>query len=103
MPCVRLYGIIPRMKKFHSSSSKIPRVVAVVSMQSSFGPSVLRGVFAHIAASGEWILSIVRSPKEFTEESVRQAILHKVSGFIFAFDDEMPALHAVASPFPSSP
>lgn len=96
MMCVVFYGIIPCMRKFHSSSNKIPRVLAVVSMQSSFGPSVLRGVFAHIAASGEWILSIVRTPKEFTKESVQQAIAHKVSGFIFAFNDETPALRAVA-------
>ena len=84
------------MKKSRQSLRRLPRVIAVVSMQSNFGPSVLRGVFAHISASGEWNLSIVRTPKEFTEESVRQAIAHKVSGFIFAFNDEPSALRAVA-------
>jgi len=91
-----LYAIIHLMKKAAPAPMKIPRVIAVVAMQSNFGPSVLRGVFSHIAASGEWNLYVVRTPKEFTEESVRQAIAHKVSGFIFAFNDEMPALRAVA-------
>lgn len=84
------------MKKSQHTLHRIPRVIAVVSMQSNFGPSVLRGVFSHVAASGEWNLSIVRTPREFTEESVRRAIAHKVSGFIFAFNDEPPALRVVA-------
>ena len=59
-------------------------------MESNFGPSVLRGVFAHIAERGEWSLSIVRSNREFTGEFVRQAIAHKASGFIVAMNDDAP-------------
>lgn len=76
--------------KRKSISRRIPRVIAVVSMESNFGPSVLRGVFAHIAERGEWSLSIVRSNREFTGEYVRQAIAHKASGFIVAMNDDAP-------------
>ena len=69
---------------------RIPRVIAVVSMNSNFGPSVLRGVFAHVAARGEWGLSIVRSNHDFTGESVKQALAHKASGFIIALNEEAP-------------
>ena len=69
---------------------RIPRVIAVVSMNSNFGPSVLRGVFAHVAAHGEWGLSIVRSNHDFTGESVKQALAHKASGFIIALNEEAP-------------
>ena len=90
------YDIICGMKQSRQTSHRIPRVIAVVSMQSNFGPSVLRGVFAHISASGEWSLSIVRTPSEFTDECARQAIAHKVSGFIFAFNDEPPSSRTIA-------
>ena len=49
---------------------RIPRVIAVVSMESNFGPSVLRGVFAHVAERGEWGLSIV-SPVQFPRRNVK--------------------------------
>ena len=82
---------------------RIPRVIAVVSMNSNFGPSVLRGVFAHVAARGEWGLSIVRSNHDFTGESVKQALAHKASGFIIALNEEAPEafmeLAAVDIPF----
>ena len=73
-----------------SRSRRIPRVIAVVSMNNNFGPSVLRGVFAHIAERGEWSLSIVRSENDFTAESIRQAAAHKVSGILVALDKAMP-------------
>ena len=69
---------------------RIPRVIAVVSMNSNFGPSVLRGVFAHVAARGEWGLSIIRSNHDFTGGSVRQALAHKASGFIIALNEDAP-------------
>ena len=82
---------------------RIPRVVAVVSMESNFGPSVLRGVFAHVAERGEWGLSIVRSAKNFTAQNIREAIEHKVSGMIVAInenpDDAFTALAASQIPF----
>ena len=82
---------------------RIPRVIAVVSMESNFGPSVLRGVFAHVAEQGEWGLSIARSAKSFTAQSVSQAIAHKVSGVIIALNEESPdafaALAASQIPF----
>ena len=68
----------------------IPRVIAVVSMQSNYGPSVMRGVFAHIAAHGEWGLEIIRSASEFTEETVRAACAHKTNGVIIALNEECP-------------
>ena len=73
---------------------RIPRVIAVVSMESNFGPSVLRGVFAHVAERGEWGLSIVRSSKNFTEQSIREAVEHKVAGVIVALNDEPHAAFA---------
>ena len=81
----------------------IPRVIAVVSMESNFGPSVLRGVFAHIAEQGEWGLSIVRHVENFTAEAIRQAIDHNVSGIIVALNKSMDkafaALAASQIPF----
>ena len=78
---------------------RIPRVIAVVSMESNFGPSVLRGVFAHVAERGEWGLSIVRSAKNFTAHNIREAFEHKVSGMIVALnetpDDAFTALAAL--------
>ena len=71
--------------------SRTPRVIAVVSMRSSFGPSVLRGVFAHIAEHGEWGLEIIRSAQDFTSDSVLDAIKHKVDGIIIALSEESPA------------
>ena len=71
--------------------SRTPRVIAVVSMQSNFGPSVLRGVFAHIAEHGEWGLEIIRSAQDFTADSVRDALKHKVDGILIALNEEAPA------------
>ena len=100
-----MFGImLPSMKR-HSKHKhrRIPRVIAVVSMESNFGPSVLRGVFTHIAERGEWGLSIVRSAKHFTAQSIREAIEHKVSGMIVALnenpDDAFAALAASHIPF----
>ena len=76
--------------KIEMKASRIPRVIAVVSMNCNFGPSVLRGVFAHVAARGEWGLSIIRSNHDFTGESVRQALAHKASGFIVALNEAAP-------------
>ena len=71
--------------------SRTPRVIAVVSMQSNFGPSMLRGVFAHIAEHGEWGLEIIRSAQDFTSDSVLDAIRHKVDGILIALNEETPA------------
>ena len=57
-------------------------------MQGNYGPSVLRGVFAHIAAAGEWGLEIVRTASAFTAATVRDAVRHKVDGFIIALNEE---------------
>ena len=70
--------------------SRTPRVIAVVSMQSNFGPAVLRGVFAHIAEHGEWGLEIIRSAQDFTSDSVLDAIRHKVDGILIALNEEVP-------------
>ena len=70
--------------------SRTPRVIAVVSMQSNFGPAVLRGVFAHIAEHGEWGLEIIRSAQDFTSDSVLDAIRHKVDGILIALNEEAP-------------
>jgi len=82
---------------------RIPRVIAVVSMESNFGPSVLRGIFSHIAEHGEWWLSIIRSAKNFTAQSISKAVEHKVSGMIIAMnenpDDAFAALAASKIPF----
>ena len=72
-------------------------------MESNFGPSVLRGVFAHVAECGEWGLSIVRSAKNFTAQSIREAVEHKVAGMIIALnespEDAFAALAASHIPF----
>lgn len=60
-------------------------------MQSNFGPSVLRGVFAHIAERGEWGLEIIRSAQDFTSDTVLDAIRHKVDGILIALNEEPPA------------
>lgn len=80
------------MKYYHHRVTHlhIPRVIAVVSMKSNYGPSVLRGIFAHIAAHGEWGLEIIRSPAEFTETTIAQALAHKVDGCIIALNEECP-------------
>ena len=75
--------------------SRTPRVIAVVSMQSNFGPSVLRGVFAHVAEHGEWGLEIIRSAQAFTSDSVLDAIRHKVDGILIALNEEAPAAFRV--------
>lgn len=71
--------------------SRTPRVIAAVSMQSNFGPSVLRGVFAHIAEHGEWGLEIIRSAQDFTSNSVLDGIRHKIDGILIALNEETPA------------
>lgn len=81
------------MKHRQGKSSHIPRVFAVVSMQSSYGPSVLRGIFAHIAAHGAWGLEIIRSATEFSAETVEKAIAHKTDGFIIALNDDCDAAY----------
>lgn len=90
------------MKAKRKNCRRVPRVVAIVSMKSNFGPSVLRGIFAHVAAHGEWGLDIVRSTDGFTVESVRQAVAHKTTGFIIALNDDAPGVFAeiVASGIP---
>ena len=83
--------------KMRKHLTRAPRVIAVVSMQSSFGPSVLRGVFSHIAASGEWGLEIIRTAKDFTRATIQNAIKHRVEGVIVALNDEAPeAFRALA-------
>ena len=78
--------------------SRTPRVIAVVSMQSNFGPSVLRGVFAHVAEHGEWGLEIIRSAQDFTSDAVLDAIRHKVDGILIALNEETPdAFRALVS------
>ena len=71
--------------------SRTPRVIAVVSMQSNFGPSVLRGVFAHIAEHGEWGFEIIRSAQDFTSDTMLDATRHKVDGILIALNEEAPA------------
>lgn len=86
------------MKRKSRHSRRIPRVIAVVSMQSNYGPSVLRGVFAHIAAHGEWGLEILRTASAFTGDTVRQAIAHKIDGFVIALNEDCPdAFQALAA------
>jgi len=68
-------------------STRIPRVIAVVSMQSNYGPSVLRGIFTHIATHGEWGLEIIRSAADFTAETVSEALQHRADGFILALNE----------------
>jgi len=74
---------MPKQRK----SVRVPRVVAVVSTQGNYGPSVLRGVFAHVAANGEWGLEIIRSAGAFTVGVVRDALRHKVDGFLVALNE----------------
>ncbi len=86
------------MKGKSIHSRRIPRVIAVVSMQSNYGPSVLRGIFTHIAAHGEWGIEILRTANAFTGDTVRQAIAHKVDGFVIALNEECPdAFKALAA------
>ncbi len=59
-------------------------------MQSNYGPSVLRGVFAHIAAHGEWGLEIIRSVADFTTQTIEEAVTHKADGCIIALNEERP-------------
>lgn len=78
------------MKRFQHRSTHIPRVIFVASMQSNYGPSVLRGVFAHIAAHGEWGLEIIRSVADFTTQTIEEAVTHKADGCIIALNEERP-------------
>lgn len=78
------------MKHCPRRSAHIPRVIALVSMQSNYGPAVLRGIFAHIAAHGEWGLEIIRSGSDLTADTIRQAIAHKTDGCIIAYSKEHP-------------
>lgn len=81
------------MKQCHRRSAHIPRVIAFVSMQSNYGPAVLRGIFAHIAAHGEWGLEIIRSEADLTADTIRQAIAHKTDGCIIAYGKEHPDVY----------
>lgn len=78
------------MKHFKHRTTHIPRVIVVVSMHSSYGPSVLRGVFAHIAARGEWGLEIIRSAADFTANTIEKAIGNKTDGCIIALNEDCP-------------
>jgi len=78
------------MKRFQRRSVHIPRVLVIASMQSSYGPSVLRGIFAHIAAHGEWGLEIIRSAAEFTAKTIETALAHKTDGCIIALNEDRP-------------
>lgn len=90
------------MGHLQSRTRHIPRIIAVVSMQSNYGPSVLRGIFAHIAIHGEWGLEIIRSASEFTVNTVAEAIAHKTDGAIIALNEECPDAYQalVASDMP---
>ena len=85
---ITYYDIICDMKSTTTAASKrIPRVMAVISMRGSFGAEVMRGVFSHLAGASDWGLEIVRSSSEFTPETVRIALAHKVDGVIIAVND----------------
>lgn len=90
-------------KKPTIASRRIPRVMTVISMRGSFGAEVMRGVFAHLSGASDWGLEIVRSSSEFTTESVRVALAHKIDGILVALndgdEDAFAALAAADIPF----
>ena len=90
-------------KKSIIVAKRIPRVMAVISMRGSFGAEVMRGVFAHLAGTSDWGIEIVRTASEFTPETVRAALAHRVDGFIIAVnegeDDAFALLAASSVPF----
>ena len=85
----------------HKTSRRLPRVTVFVSMRSCYGPSVMRGIFAHIAEHGEWRLDIVRFEKDVSERSINEACAHHANGFIVAVTDTFaPSNTLLASGIP---
>lgn len=76
---------------------RLPRVTVFVSMRSCYGPSVMRGIFSHIAANGEWRLDIVRSEKDVSASAITEACLHRADGFIIAITDPFVPLNALVA------
>lgn len=76
---------------------RLPRVTVFVSMRSCYGPSVMRGIFSHIAANGEWRLDIVRSEKDVSASAITEACLHRADGFIIAITDPFAPLNALVA------
>lgn len=79
----------------HKTSRRLPRVTVFVSMRSCYGPSVMRGIFAHIAEHGEWRLDIVRSEKDVSERIITEACMHHANGFIVAITDSFAPFKAL--------
>ena len=85
----------------HKTSRRLPRVTVFVSMRSCYGPSVMRGIFAHIAEHGEWRLDIVRFEKDVSERIIYEACAHHANGFIVAVTDTFaPSNTLLASGIP---
>ena len=80
-----------------SRPRRIPRVTVFVTMRCCYGPSVMRGIFAHIAAHGEWRLDVVRTESAFNERTISDAVRHRADGFIVAVTDDLPAFQTLAA------
>lgn len=92
-----------KRKNVSAVSKRVPRVMAIVSMQGNFGAEVMRGVFSHLAGSSDWGIEIVRSSADFTPEKVHVAKTHRIDGVLVAVnpgrEDSFAALAASGIPF----
>ena len=65
---------------------RIPRITAVIDLHGNCGHSILRGIFAHIVATSEWGLEVIRSAEKFTAATIQYAIEHKTDGMLIMLD-----------------
>ena len=83
-------------------STRKPRVLVAISMQSGFGPAVTNGVFRFLGNGGGWSVEFVRSPQEFTAPMLAEALAHRTEGIILGMpnaDDEVMGM-LVDAPVP---
>lgn len=63
------------------------KVLSIVPMVGSFGPSVLSGIYAYLSDNANWDLIVLRAMPSISTAAITSALSHTLDGIIVAAND----------------
>ncbi len=78
-------------------ASKTCRITVALRMAGIAGQDKLNGIFNHLSEGRRWQLSIYRTAREFTAQTVEHELARGTSGFIVGIPETDDALRALAA------
>lgn len=67
------------------------RVLAIVPLVGSFGPSVLSGIYDYLSNNANWDLTVIRTMPSLSSTAITAAMTHSLDGIIIAANEPSAA------------